>query len=310
LRLSKDPVRLLSAAIAAFLFMAAPQDALAENLHVVAKGQTLGAIAKRYHTTAEALREANNLRRGQQIHPGLALVIPGKGKEAQASKRAEKPRKAEFVAPPRRPGFVRIERGGEKLETQLLTRRGRLTPGALAGLSRILRFYPTGAKIAIDPRLASLIGTVSDHFGGRTIRVVSGFRPYTPAQYTAHSNHNVGKALDFVVEGVPNTVLRDFCRTFRNAGVGYYPNSSFVHLDARSEKAFWIDTSHPGEAPHHDSPGGSAAADEAAKDVEPSDVDSGSNKTQESPSEPVDKKSGNTDTRDQNPARSGLTGQK
>jgi uncharacterized protein YcbK (DUF882 family) len=305
-------VRLLSAAIAALLFMAAPQDALAgENLHVVAKGQTLGRIAKRYRTTVDALREANSLRRGQQIHPGLTLVIPEKGKEAQASKRVEKPGKVEPIrARPRRPGFVRIERGGEKLEIQLLTRHGRLAPGALAGLSRILRFYPTNSKIAIDPRLASLIGMVSDHFGGRTIHVVSGFRPYTPTQYTPHSNHNVGRALDFIVEGVPNTVLRDFCRTFRNAGVGYYPNSTFVHLDARSGKVFWIDTSHPGEAPHSDSPGGSAPVDEAAKDGQPSDAESGSNTTQESPAEPIDKKSGNTDTRDQNPARSGTTGQK
>jgi hypothetical protein len=33
-------------------------------------------------------------------------------------------------------------------------------------------------------------------------------------------------------------------------GVGYYPNSSFVHLDIRKgAKAFWIDYSGPGEAP-------------------------------------------------------------
>ncbi len=75
--------------------------------------------------------------------------------------------------------------------------------------------------------------------------------------------------MDFSVEGVPNTVVRDFCRTFRNAGVGYYPNSSFVHLDVRTGKAYWIDYSHPGEAPHYDSPSGQGTADEAAVDVEP-----------------------------------------
>src|SRR5262249_20154158 len=153
-------------------------------------------------------------------------------------------------------------------------------------------------------RLATLIGMVSDHFGGRTIHVVSGYRPYTPAQYTRHSNHNVGRAMDFSVEGVPNTVVRDFCRTFRNAGVGYYPNSTFVHLDARSGKVFWIDYSRPGEAPHYDSPSASANADEAAKDVEPhagavdgiptsSDPESGSSGTQEGGTEASDKKSGN-----------------
>ncbi len=133
----------------------------------------------------------------------------------------------------------------------------------------MLRFYPTGARLPMDPRLVALVGQVSDHFAGRTLHVVSGFRPYTPAQYTRHSNHNVGRAMDFSVEGIPNTVLRDFCRTFRNAGVGYYPNSSFVHLDVRTAKAYWIDYSHPGEAPHYDSPGGQRSADESAADVEP-----------------------------------------
>jgi uncharacterized protein YcbK (DUF882 family) len=333
-----------------------------EIIHVVSKGQTLGRIAKRYRTSVEAIREVNNIRRGQPIHPGLSLVIPEKGKEADAARRAEKLRKGEdgdapgrggarssaastsakgkqdpsgkgkkgakkddeakgYAHAPKRPGFVRMVRGSEKLETQILTRHGRLVPASLAGLGRILRFYPTSEKVSVDARLATLIGMVSDHFGGRTIHVVSGYRPYTPAQYTRHSNHNVGRAMDFSVEGVPNSVLRDFCRNFRNAGVGYYPNSSFVHLDARSGKVFWIDYSRPGEAPRYDSPNASANADEAAKDVEPHpgavdgiptspDTESGSNGTQEGGSEPLDKKSGNQDTEDSNPVRSGTPGQK
>ena len=77
--------------------------------------------------------------------------------------------------------------------------------------------------------------------------MVSGFRPYTTRQFTPHSNHNIGRALDFTVHGVPNETLRDFCRTFRNVGVGYYPNSSFVHLDVRDANAFWIDYAGPGK---------------------------------------------------------------
>ena len=45
------------------------------------------------------------------------------------------------------------------------------------------------------------------------------------------------------------TVLRDYLRrNFQKVGVGYYPNSSFVHLDVRKDRsAFWIDYSGPGE---------------------------------------------------------------
>lgn len=286
--------------LSALLLTLAPVYAdAAEIVHVVGKGQTLGRIAKRYHVSVEAIREANNLRPGQRIHPGLSLTIPEKGKEGggkkvadltgqEGGRRGGKPEKgsergrkgalkakeAEEKEPPpfrgpHKKGFVRLLRGTEKAEVQTLTRRGHLAPAALATFSRMLRFYPTGAQIPIDPRLVALIGQVSDHFGGRPLHIVSGFRPYSPVQYTAHSNHNVGHAMDFSVDGVPNTVLRDFCKSFRNAGVGYYPNSSFVHLDVRTGKAYWIDYSRPGEAPHYDSPGGQKNADEAAGDVEP-----------------------------------------
>jgi uncharacterized protein YcbK (DUF882 family) len=279
--------------LAALLLTVTPlyAGAAAEIVHIVGKGQTLGRIAKRYRVSVVALREANGLRVGEHIHPGLSLVIPEKGKDLAAASKNGKSRgdksqdrgkrggmkakegaekgEVSFARGPRRRGFVRLLRGTEKLEVQMLTRHGHLAPAALTGFSKVLRFYPTGAQIPVDPRLAALVGQVSDHFGGRPLHVVSGFRPYSPVQYTAHSNHNVGRAMDFSVEGVPNTTVRDFCRTFRNAGVGYYPNSTFVHLDVRAARAYWIDYSRPGEAPHYDSPSSQGSADEAAGDVEP-----------------------------------------
>ena len=302
---TSTPWRALSCMTALLLTFSPVYADAAEMVHVVGKGQTLGRIAKRYRVSVDALRDANGLRAGQLIHPGLSLVIPEKGKEAGshgARPQPEAASKAAAVAAktgkgdksqdrgkrggakakegdekgdlslargPHRRGFIRLLRGTEKLEVQMVTRHGHLAPAALAGFSKVLRFYPTGAQIPIDPRLAALVGQVSDHFGGRPLHVVSGFRPYSPVQYTAHSNHNVGRAMDFSVEGVPNTTVRDYCRTFRNAGVGYYPNSSFVHLDVRAAKAYWIDYSHPGEAPHYDSPGSQNSADEAERDVEP-----------------------------------------
>jgi uncharacterized protein YcbK (DUF882 family) len=293
-------------ALAGSLLTSSPAYAAShETVHVVGKGQTLYAIAKRYRVTVDSIREANGMRAGERLHPGVSLVIPARNKDGTFSRkvvdagsgahagastaarsrggdkgqtradrahRHGKAEEAEAAEPtfrgPKRRGWVRMVRGTDRLEVQMLTRRGRLAPNALAGLSQMLRFGPTGSKIAIDPRLAALVGQVSEHFGGKTVRVVSGFRPYTPAQYTAHSNHNVGRAMDFSIEGVPNSVLRDFCKTFQNAGVGYYPNSSFVHLDVRSGKAAWIDYAGPGEAPRYEGqrPTG---ADESTRDVEP-----------------------------------------
>jgi uncharacterized protein YcbK (DUF882 family) len=325
-----------------------------EVVHVVAKGQNLGAIARRYRTTVDAIREVNGLRPGQLLKPGLALVIPEKGKIAEAKKAAAlrasqaealrkaadakkkgdpktgRATKAEPLAfTPKRPGFVRLVRGTEHFEGQLITRRGRLVPSALPGLSRMMKHAPSDSKVSIDPRLATLLGMVSDHFGGRAIHVVSGYRPYTPTQFTRDSNHNHGRALDFHIPGVPNTVLRDFCRTFRNAGVGYYPNSSFVHLDVRTTKAFWIDYSRPGEPPKYDSTSSQGSADESTGDVEHAPTSpqaggenvgkdtpspstppgGGSEQPHPRPSQPVDLSTGNRDAQGSTPKDRSEVGQ-
>jgi hypothetical protein len=153
--------------------------------------------------------------------------------------------------------------GMEDVHIRLKDPQGHIPGTALKAFERMMR--QGGATHAPDPRLVALVGIVSDHFGGRPLQVVSGYRAYTPTQYTPHSNHNYGKALDFRIQGIPNEALRDFCLTLRNVGCGYYPNSTFVHLDVRDTKAYWIDRSRPGEPPLYDKPG--VTADEGTSDV-------------------------------------------
>jgi uncharacterized protein YcbK (DUF882 family) len=164
------------------------------------------------------------------------------------------------------PGVIHATRlaTSEDFMVRVADRRGRLSPTSLKTFERMLRSAGNQAH-PIDPRLVTLAGIVSNHFGSRKLEVISGFRPYRTTQYTQHSNHNVGKAMDFRIVGVPNEVLRDFCRTLHNVGVGYYPNSTFVHMDVRPTSAFWIDYSKPGEAPHYNSP--NVDADEGTSDV-------------------------------------------
>ena len=57
-----------------------------------------------------------------------------------------------------------------------------------------------------------------------------------------------GRAIDFRVEGVPNRELRDLVRaSFSGIGVGYYPNSTFIHVDVREREGQWIDYAGPGQ---------------------------------------------------------------
>ncbi|MBI5515982.1 MAG: DUF882 domain-containing protein [Deltaproteobacteria bacterium] len=149
---------------------------------------------------------------------------------------------------PRHPGQVSLVReyNGERLTVNLR----RPSASALRRVRWFLR-HPDGATRAMDPRLLRQLAAVSDHFGGRAVRVISGFRPFRRGQWTPHSNHNIGRAIDFRVEGVPNRVARDFCRTLPATGCGYYPRSVFIHMDTRSESAQWVDWSRPGERPRY-----------------------------------------------------------
>lgn len=98
----------------------------------------------------------------------------------------------------------------------------------------------------MNDRLLTLMAQVSDHFGGRPLRIVSGYRT---TSWVEESKHPLGRACDFVVLGVPNKVLRDYLRTLDDVGVGYYPNSTFVHLDVRGRNSYWVDYAGPGEPP-------------------------------------------------------------
>ncbi len=238
----------LCLALAPALAVASFSDEVAADTktHVVAKGQSVDDVAKKYGVSAKALLSANKLKDGASLKPGQKLVIPpkGAGKTAKADTFEQKPKKK---------GQVKLVRFGSK-ETQIIQvtdKKGKLMPGVLPRFARMMRFGPLNIEHKIDPKLVLNIAAVSDHFGGRPIEIISGFRPKTPTQYTPHSNHNVGKAMDMRIGGVPNEVLRDYCRTFKLTGVGYYPNSLFVHFDVRKQSTFWVDLSKPGEAPKY-----------------------------------------------------------
>jgi uncharacterized protein YcbK (DUF882 family) len=156
-----------------------------------------------------------------------------------------------FARKPKRPGHVTLVRYREKFRGPLIASNGKLIAKSSKRVDRLLRSLRSGKQTKIDRRLLSLLAEVSDHFGGRTIEVVSGFRPYSPKQYTRNSRHNHGKAVDFRVVGVPTDVLFDFCRNLEHVGCGYYPNSGFVHMDVRKRKTQWTDYSGPGQPPKY-----------------------------------------------------------
>lgn len=272
---------LLSRAVDAKPKAAPVQRATVATHHTVYPGQTLGMIAKRYNVSVEELCSVNSISRRTPIKPGQKLLLPGaspgaKPQAVSASKAGVSPaarlhptrsRHAEarsttkgsasnswkkYVRPARRAGYVSLRATGRRWEGYAIVKGNRLAAAGELGFKRALYSWRTGAETTVDARLIRLLVKVSDTFGGRPLKIVSGFRENS---YSRASKHKRGQACDFSVEGVPNEALRDYLLTLDNVGVGYYPNSSFVHLDVRPVSTQWVDRSAPGERPeyeHHD----------------------------------------------------------
>lgn len=151
-----------------------------------------------------------------------------------------------YVDEPWRRGFVTLFGHGKKWSGMLVGKKDKVLPETRKSFSEALASWRTGRTLLIDERLIRLIAKISDEFGGRPVRIVSGYREFS---YAPGSKHKVGQACDFSIPGVPNDALKDYLRTLRDVGVGYYPNSTHVHLDVRDENTYWIDYSSPGDRP-------------------------------------------------------------
>jgi uncharacterized protein YcbK (DUF882 family) len=151
---------------------------------------------------------------------------------------------------PKQPGVVELFRiwSRESVRLKLVDARGRARQEARRALREFLRPRDSQRRKYPNARLLALLARVSDHFGGRPLHIVSGYR-IAKGLTRKTSRHVAGEAIDFRIPGVPLTVLRDYCQQFPEVGVGYYPTTEFVHLDVRKNPARWTDWSLPGQPP-------------------------------------------------------------
>jgi uncharacterized protein YcbK (DUF882 family) len=181
------------------------------------------------------------------VQPATAAAVnPAAPPKAGKPKSAKGPKTPK--APKNPPVVLFTINHKETFPLRLRDAQGRPIKGNQRRFDRFLRCHHTEKKHAMNPRLMRLLYQTGRHWPGRRLEIVSGYRNPTVAK-NPHSPHMKGLACDFYVDGVKTTDLRDYLRkTFDKVGVGYYPNSSFVHLDVRKDRsAFWIDYSGPGE---------------------------------------------------------------
>ena len=209
----------------------------------VRRGQTLSEIARAHHVSVKQLQRLNRMKTESGLQIGQRLRLPGyKASSSSARRRWGKPKHygiATFYRPATK----------QRLRVRLVDRRGRVRRAARRRLANLMRSRITRRRGPIPPaRLVRLLANMSDHFGGRTIQLVSGYRE--ARGYTRETSRHVGgRAVDIRIPGVANRHVRDFLRQFDDVGVGYYPRSTFVHVDVRRRNAYWVDWSRPGQKP-------------------------------------------------------------
>jgi uncharacterized protein YcbK (DUF882 family) len=155
-----------------------------------------------------------------------AIGLPGLAKAAQP-------------APAERTLRLYNTHTGESLRS-VFWAEGQFIPDALKDINKLLRDHRNDKVADMDPKLILLLNDVSDKFGdGQTLHIISGYRsPESNAKLAAasngvakHSMHMDGKAIDIRMPGKNLAQLHKAAMSMKAGGVGYYPDSQFVHMD-------------------------------------------------------------------------------
>ena len=115
-----------------------------------------------------------------------------------------------------------------------------------AALGRFLRCHNSGLPGEHPPELIARVLATADKFGARKIHVVSGYRnskynlmlAKKGREVSRDSNHTRSQAIDFSLPGVDTEKVYKHLLKVHPGGVGYYPVSSFVHVDTGKRRTW------------------------------------------------------------------------
>jgi uncharacterized protein YcbK (DUF882 family) len=128
---------------------------------------------------------------------------------------------------------------GERLST-VYFQDGQYRVSELERINQLLRDFRTGDVHSIDTGVLDILADLrelADH--DEPYEVISGYRsPLTNAELRRHSSgvaehslHLQGRAIDVRLPGFQTPKLRELALAMGRGGVGFYPQSDFVHLD-------------------------------------------------------------------------------
>ncbi len=221
-----------------------------ERMYVVGPGDTISRIAARLEVSVPALAARNyltppyrlslgrRLRLPQGVSPRILRTLPTRGGLQSGGAAAVQAAMGPTPGPAHRQGFVSLVRlrDGAELATNFALANPRLR-------SRLERFfrYRDNTQHLVHPRMPRILMALSDHFDGRRIVVLSGFRPMLGRGGDGpRTRHSQGYALDLRVDGIAARTLHQFCQTLTDVGCGLHLPGDFVHVDVRAGSAAWV----------------------------------------------------------------------
>jgi uncharacterized protein YcbK (DUF882 family) len=128
---------------------------------------------------------------------------------------------------------------GERIRT-VYYENGQYIPGALQEINYFFRDFRANEIKPIDPRLLDFLHTIRETLDtSQPFNLISGYRTAaTNAMLAArsegvarHSMHIEGRAADINVPDRQLSILQRVALALQFGGVGYYPQSDFVHVD-------------------------------------------------------------------------------
>lgn len=109
-----------------------------------------------------------------------------------------------------------------------------------AVIARFLRDRTTWEEHTIDPTCLRVVRAMATLFQATRVEFISGYRSDKLNEHlrkkgrhvARRSQHVLGHAVDFRLVGVPVQSVLAHLRGTHDGGVGFYPQSGFIHVDA------------------------------------------------------------------------------
>lgn len=226
-----------------------------DRVYIVAPSDTVSRIAAHLEVPVRDVIERNHLTAPYQLRVGRRLRVPDgvardilrtlplRNAPVASARERDDTGTTETSTTSHHDGLVTLVRRRDN--TELETRFDNPSQEFRNRIERFLRFRD-GSRHPIHPRLVHQLAAVSEHFAGRPIIVLSGFRPQLYRRTGPRTRHSQGYAVDIRIDNVNTRELFEYCESLENMGCGFYPRARFVHMDVRREPASWQDDATPG----------------------------------------------------------------